>query len=116
MPVAGITEAKVAAPAFPKAEVEAKLKEALLGALSSEATLKSIPLPKDTAGQAATAVRLDSLEVVSILCEIEPIMKFELKDSLVRTGGYSSVNQALEHLMPHLEKAWTKNASKEAKK
>ena len=43
-------------------------------------------------------------------------MKFELKDSLVRTGGYTSANQALDHLMPRLEKAWEKNASKGAKK
>jgi hypothetical protein len=116
MAVTTITKPGVTAPAFPKAAIEAKLKEVLLGAVHSEAALKGITLPADTAGQAAASVRLDSLDVVSLLCEIEPIMKFELKDSLVRTGGYASVNQALDHLIPRLEKAWEKNTSKGAKK
>jgi hypothetical protein len=116
MTVITITKPGVTAPAFPKAAVEAKLKGALLGAAQSEAALKGITLPGDTVGQAAASVRLDSLDVVSLLCEVEPIMKFDLKDSLVRTGGYGSVNQAMDHLMPRLEKAWQKNASKGGKK
>ena len=116
MTVATVTKPGMTAPAFPKVEVKAKLKEALLGAAQSEAALKGIALPGDTAGQAAASVRLDSLDVVSLLCEVEPIMKFKLKDSLVRTGGYSSVNQAMDHLMPRIEEAWEKNASKGAKK
>jgi hypothetical protein len=101
---------------FPKAEVEAKLKEVLLGAAQTDAALKGIAFPNDMTGQASAFVRLDSLDVVSLLCDIEPIIKFELKDSLVRAGGYSSVNQAMEHLMPCIEKAWEKNGSKGAKK
>jgi hypothetical protein len=116
MTVITTTKPVVTAPAFPKATIEAKLKEVLLEAAQSEVALKGVTLPADTAGQAASPVRLDSLDVVSLLCEIEPIMKFELKDSLVRTGGYASVNQAIEHLMPRLEKAWEKNSSKGAKK
>jgi hypothetical protein len=116
MTAATITKSGVTAPAFPKAEVRAKLKEVLLAAVQSEAALKNIALPADAAGQSAAAVRLDSLDVVSLLCDIEPIVKFELKDSLVRTGGYGSINQAMDHLMPRLEKAWDINASKGAKK
>jgi hypothetical protein len=116
MVVVTVLKQGATAPAFPKAAVEAKLKKVLLGAVQSEAALKGVALPVDTAGQAAASVRLDSLDVVSLLCEIEPIMKFELKDSLVRTGGYASVNQALDHLMPRLEKAWERNTSKGAKK
>lgn len=116
MTVTTIPKPAVTAPGFPKAAVEATLKGALLRAARSEAAMKDIALPSDTAGQAAASVRLDSLDVVSLLCEIEPIMKFEFKDSLVRTGGYGSVNQAIDHLMPRLEKAWEKNASKGGKK
>ena len=116
MTVATITKPGLIASAFPKAEVEAKLKTALLGAAQSDAAIKSITLPPDAAGQTAASVRLDSLDIVSLLCVIEPILKFELKDSLVRSGGYSSVNQAMDHLMPRIEKAWEKNASKGAKK
>jgi hypothetical protein len=116
MTVITTTKPAVTAPTFPKALVETKLKEVLLGAVQSEAALKGVNLPADAAGQAAAPVRLDSLDVVSLLCDLEPIMKFELKDRLVRTGGYASANQALDHLMPRLEKAWEKNASKGAKK
>src|SRR5258705_14015340 len=93
------------ATAFPKAEVEAQLKEALLDAAESDATLRGITLPSDIGGKASAAVQLDSLDVVSLLCDVEPIVGFELKDSLVRTGGYSSVDEAMRHLMPHIEKA-----------
>src|SRR5712692_11243047 len=106
-----ITKPAGAEMAFTKAEVEAKLKEVLLAAAQSDAALKGITLPSDTGGQASASVRLDSLDVVSLLCDIEPIVKFELKGSLVRAGGYSSVNQAMEHLMPRIEKAWEKNGS-----
>jgi hypothetical protein len=114
--VATITKPGMSVPAFAKADVEAKLMEALLGAVASEAALKGITLPGDTAGRATAAVRLDSLDVVSLLCEIEPILGFKLKDDLVRPGGYASINQAMHNLMPHIEKAWEKNASKGAKK
>jgi hypothetical protein len=113
--VATITKPGMIAPAFPKTEVEARLQEALLEAAQAEAALKGIELPSDTAGQAATSVRIDSLDVVSLLCDIEPILKFELRDSLVRTGGYVSVNHAMGHLMPRIENAWEKNAIKEPK-
>jgi hypothetical protein len=116
MTLATIIKPGVTAPAFPKAEVEVKLKEALLGAAQSDAALKGITLPGDTAGKAAASVPLDSLDVVSLLCEIEPIVKFELKGSLVRPGGYSSVNQAIDHLMSRIAKAWDKNANKGTQK
>jgi hypothetical protein len=116
MPVETITKPSGTVTAFPKAEVEAKLKEALLGAAQSGATLKGITLPPDVAGQASASVRVDSLDVVSLLCEVEPVLGFKLKDSLARAGGYSSVNQAMDHLMPRIEAAWVKNGSKGAKK
>jgi hypothetical protein len=102
--------------AFPKAKAEAKLREVLLNAARSEASLKGVELPIDVQAGAAAAVRLDSLEVVELLCEIEPIVGFELKDSLVRAGGYNSVAQAMDHLMPRVEKAWEKNGNNGAKK
>lgn len=97
---------------FPNAEIEAKLKEVLLGAAASDAKLKGISFPADVAGQISAAVRLDSLDVVSLLCDVEPVVGLELKDSLVRAGGYSSVKQAMDHLMPGIEKAWMKHATK----
>jgi hypothetical protein len=101
--------------AFPKAEVEGKLQEVLLESARSYASLRGIQFPVESAGQAAASAHLDSLDVVSLLCDVEPILGFELKDSLVRAGGYNSVNQAIGHLMPRIETAWEKNGNKGAK-
>jgi acyl carrier protein len=101
---------------FPKAGVEAKLRDALMESAKSDTSLKGIQFPIDTVGQAAALVHLDSLDVVSLLCDIEPLVGFELKDSLVQAGGYNSINRAIEHLMPRIEKAWEKNCNKGGKK
>ena len=96
---------------FPKAAVEARLRALLLEAVTSTAQLKGIKLPSDVPGQSAAFIHLDSLDVVDLLCGVEGVAGFELKDSLVKTGGYRSVNDAAEHLMPRIEKAWLKNES-----
>ena len=98
--------------AFSKVEVVAKLRELLITAAEADAALKGFTLPATLAGQVSAIVQLDSLEVVSLLCDIEPIVGFELKGSLVRAGGYQSVDQALEHLMPRIELAWDKHGKR----
>ncbi|MGE0063597.1 MAG: hypothetical protein AB7T86_16135, partial [Xanthobacteraceae bacterium] len=77
---------------------------------------KGTTLPADPPAKCQAGVQLDSHNVVSLLCELEDLVKFELKDSLVRAGGYTSVNQAMDHLMPRIEQAWVKNGPKGAKK
>jgi acyl carrier protein len=96
---------------FPKADVEAKLRELLVEAVTSDAGLKGITLPPDVPGKSAAAIHLDSLGVVDLLCGVEGVAGSELNDSLVKAGGYRSVNDAVEHLMPRIEKAWLKNGS-----
>ncbi|MDE2238803.1 MAG: hypothetical protein KGJ73_02595, partial [Rhodospirillales bacterium] len=54
------------------------------------------------------AIHVDSLVAVAILCTVEPIIGFELPESVVQTGGYTSVESALAHLLPRLEKEWMK--------
>ena len=102
--------------AFPAMAVEAKLRETLLESVQSISALHGIELPQSTVAKYAVRVRLDSLGVVELLCEVEPIVGFELKDSIVRSGGYDSINEAVSHLMPRLEAAWRRHGSKGAKK
>ena len=110
----------IAAPAgitaFPSAKVEACLRNDLLQSVASDASLKGIRFPADAPAQSATSIHIDSLVVVELLCGVEPILGFELSDSVVRAGGYSSINQAIEHLMPRIEKTWQKHESKGRKK
>jgi hypothetical protein len=91
---------------FPKAAVEACLRDELIETAKAEAGLKGIALPSAPADIAKTSFRVDSLVVVSILCTVEPVVGFELPDSVVRAGGYASVDSALAHLLPRIEAHW----------
>ncbi len=93
---------------FPLAAVEAKLRDELVEAVKIEASIRGVVLPAAPADIAKASVHVDSLVVVSILCAVEPIVGFELSESVVRAGGYTSVDSALGQLLPRLEKEWTK--------
>lgn len=93
---------------FPTVAVTSCLHDELIEAVKAEALIKGITLPGSSAQIAKVPVPVDSLVVVSILCAIEPIVGFELPEHLVRTGGYSTVESALEHLLPRIEAQWNK--------
>lgn len=93
---------------FPKAAVEARLRQDLVAFVVSMAALKGIQLPATAAAKCTFTIQIDSLEVVNLLCNVEPLVGFQLKDSIVRTGGYKSIDQAIAHILPRIEKAWLK--------
>ena len=95
-------------PAFPSADVEACLRDELIAAAEIEADLRGMTWPREIAAQSAVSIHVDSLVVVGILCAIEPVLEFELPESVVRTGGYRSLDQAIGHLMPRIEREWRK--------
>ena len=99
---------------FPLAAVEAKLRDELVEAVKIEASIRGISLPTTPPQISKTAVHVDSLVVVAILCTVEPIVGFELSESVVRAGGYTSVDSALESLLPRLEKEWKKKKGAKA--
>ena len=51
---------------------------------------------------------LDSLSVVDTLCAVEQVLDIELRDSIVRTGGYNSIEKAIDDLLPKIERVWVK--------
>lgn len=93
---------------FPAAAVETSLRAELIQAVKDEATIKGITLPTSDVDIAKAPFQVDSLVVVSILCVAEPIVGFELPESVVRTGGYRSVDSALYQLLPRIEAQWKK--------
>ncbi len=93
---------------FPVAAVEAKLRHELIEVVKMEASIRGVSLPSGAAQIAQASVHVDSLVVVSILCAVEPIVGFELPESVVRAGGYVSAESALGRLLPRLEKEWVK--------
>ncbi len=98
----------VTSPAFPSAAVEADLRAELVEAIKAEAAIKGVTLPAASGALSQTPFQVDSLVVVSILCVIEPLVGFELPDSVVRTGGYASIEQAIGQLVPRIEAHWKK--------
>ena len=97
---------------FPKAAILAALTAELTNIATKEAAFRKIQMPTDPAGILTCGVPMDSLTVVDAICVLEPILKFELRDSTVRTGGYNSIQEALDHLMPRIERAWVKKKNK----
>ena len=92
--------------AFPKVVVEACLRTELIAAAKIEAELHGKPWPKDAAVQASMWIHVDSLVVVGILCALDEILDCELPESVVRAGGYWSVDKAVKHLMPGIAQEW----------
>lgn len=116
MTVSTIAPAPLASPAtaasFPRAAVEACLRDELVETVKADAGIKGLTLPSSPTDLAQTPFQVDSLVVVSILCAVEPIIGFELPDSVVRPGGYGSVESALGHLIPQIEAQWIKKGGK----
>ena len=93
---------------FPKQDLELVLRDELMLAAEAEASMHGIVLPASSGVAAVAPVPMDSLVVVELLCAVEPVLGFTPADATVRTGGYDSVQDALDHLIPRLEQQWKK--------
>lgn len=103
-----ITKTKTKTGMFPKLSVEMLLRDELIMAVEVEAKMHGNTLPMSPAAALIAPVPMDSLVVVDLLCAVEPILGFAPSDATVRTGGYHSVQDAMNQLMPILEKQWHK--------
>ncbi len=108
MTLATETTEKVKPNVFPHHALEAILRDELMVVAEAEADMNGFALPKDAGVAAVAPVPMDSLVVVEILCSLEDVLGFQPKDATVRTGGYNSVQDALDHMMPRLEEQWQK--------
>lgn len=98
--------------AFPDTDVRSCLAIELTTIAKLEASVRQITLPSDLTLLLKTPIRLDSLSVVDAICALEPIVGFELRESIVKTGGYSSIEAAIDHLMPKIQTAWMRKKGK----
>lgn len=92
---------------FPIKEVSACLLAELTSLAESELALQGVTLPAAPGALLTTRIGLDSLTVVDVTLALEDILGFEPKN-IVKTGGYDSIQAALDHMMPRLEAAWKK--------
>ncbi|MFB9950952.1 hypothetical protein ACFFP0_19050 [Rhizobium puerariae] len=103
------TTATLGSVTFPASSIEATLRADLVDAIKNEAGMKGIVLPSSIAAISSMPVPVDSLVVVSILCNVEPALGFLLPDKVVKSGGYSSVDEAIQLLLPKIEDRWKKH-------
>ena len=97
---------------YPRQRVMDALTDELLKVAKSEASVRGIALPPDRPASIAAPVPMDSLTTVDALCVLDAVLGFKLKEDVVRTGGYDSVSEALEHIVPRIQAIWDKRKVK----
>lgn len=94
---------------FPAAAVREALQQELIRMARTLAEIEHQTLPEDTEVLLAHTNALDSLGVVGVLCVLDEILSFEVGESVVRAGGYESIKDAMDHVIPRIEQEWAKH-------
>ena len=85
--------------AFPRAQVEHRLRRELGRAAAEASTLRGSWEPV-----------LDSLTMVSVVLTFEDLFSFKLPpEKLVQIGGYASVDEGVSDMSERLERLWDEN-------
>jgi hypothetical protein len=96
-------------PAYPAPAVATVLRDELLKAVRRRYRRKGAPLPNDDAEVIILKIELDSLTVVEVLSSLDDILPFKVTESVVKAGGYNSIDAAVKHATGRIETKWTKH-------
>lgn len=96
-------------PAYPAGDVAAVLRHELLGAIRRRFRRKGTPLPKNDDEVVIMTIEIDSLTVVELLSSLDDILPFEVTESVVKAGGYKSIEAAVKHVTGRVESKWNKH-------
>ncbi len=92
-------------PSFPASDIESCIREFLAKEAIDQASLNG-----DSDGKIGNVFgpepSLDSLVMVEALIELEEHVPFELPIELIRPGGYESVDEMIDDLLPQLKDLW----------
>ena len=95
-------------PAYPAADVAATLRHELLDVIRRRFRRKGTPLPKKDDEVVVMIIEIDSLTVVELLSSLDDILPFEVTESVVKAGGYKSIDAAVKHVTGRVESKWNK--------
>jgi acyl carrier protein len=96
------------AAAFPAADVEACIRDALQDQADTQAILRP-PLP----GAPSAGPEIDSLAVVEIICSIEELLGVTLPASFVPRGGYERAEACVQDLLKAAQDVWDEATNEE---
>ena len=94
---------------YPATHVASALRRELIDSIRAIARRKGAVIPKDDGSLVAADVEIDSLSVIEVLCVLDEILLFEVGDSVVRAGGYASIQEAVDDVTAGVEKEWIKH-------
>ena len=99
---------KLRSAAFPAAEVEACIRDALEDQAADQAVLRP---DRGTTTAAPVAPRswepeIDSLVVVELICVIEELLGIEIHPTFSPKGGYESAEACINDLVSGAKEAW----------
>ncbi|MDR6872068.1 hypothetical protein J2Y55_003084 [Bosea sp. BE125] len=101
-----VSTRSIVSPVFPATDVAAVLRDELLSRVRSRYRRKGVPLPKADKDVVIKTIDIDSLTVVEILSSLDDLLPFPVTESVVRSGGYNSITDAVEHVTGRIEKRW----------
>jgi len=95
---------------FPTQEVEDCIREFLAHEGEMQAELHGEKSePGDSQNTIGPQPSIDSLVAVELLIELEAKVIFELSEDLIKAGGYYSIDDVVQNLMPQLKQRWEKH-------
>lgn len=95
-------------PPYPATAVAAVMQEELLRAVRSRFRRKGQSLPIADNEVVLLAIEIDSLTVVELLSNLDDILPFKVTESVVKAGGYGSIEAAAKHVVSRIETKWNK--------
>jgi len=95
-------------PPYPASAVAAVMQEELLRAVRSRFRRKGQRLPIADDEVVLLVVEIDSLTVVELLSNLDDILPFKVTESVVKAGGYGSIEAAVKHVVSRIETRWDK--------
>jgi hypothetical protein len=93
-------------PPYPAAAVATVMREELLRAVRSRFRRKGKPLPIADDEVAILVIEIDSLTVVELLSNLDDLLPFKVTESVVKAGGYGSIEAAVKHVVSRIETKW----------
>ena len=104
-----VTAVQTDIPTFPTAVIEQQIRERLTEEAEVQATLHGTGGGISSGRSSRAEPTIDSLVAVEILTVIEPLVPFHLPESLIWPGGYASVDDFINNLVPRVYQLWQRH-------